>query len=199
MRLVRIMKTNGRGQRGFTLVEFVVAFAISALLLVGVVTIMRYVVIQTAVDGNEAMAQTEAYYVGFWIGEDVVQAQTVSLGDPTQGFPLTLSWQSQDGGNHTVIYRLVYNTEQNDWQLTREHELNGESLGVLLVSENLLPDSTKCYQKKSVGNENIDVLVVEVTAKVDTGEASSKYEISPRYTNVQWTVDADIGGASGGV
>lgn len=160
---------------GFTLMEFAVAMVISTLLMVGAAYILRYMVVQTGANGDRTMAQLQAQYVSFWIGQDVVQAQTICFGNSTgTGFPLKMQI-GLDGGN--VTYEVVNNPDlgKNPYQLTRT-DVNGTSL----VAQYLDPVSTKCYGNETSGDHFL--LVLEVAAQVDQSAASSTYELSPRYS-----------------
>lgn len=179
-------------QLGFTLVEFMVAFAVGALILVGALMILRYTVVTTGNNADRTIAQFQAHYVSFWIGEDAVQAQEIVFGNTTgKGFPLSIAWEKDDG-NHVVTYDVGNMTDErgrNLWQLTREHKVmadgNEEILSSSLVAEYLDPELTECY-REIVHDIPEDILVLKVAAKVDEAEESSSYEINPRYTNVNW-------------
>jgi len=194
-------------QLGFTLVEFIVAFAVAAMIMVGTMTILRYGVVTSAENTHRTMAQIEAYYVGFWIGEDVVQANgNITLGNTTwewgnttvEGFPITIPGKD---GNITYELREVYDPSNLD---TVETEINGtigrpwgrlvrtDALGSVTVGEHIIPSSllvdeeiakgvrgTECHPD---GNET---LWVQVSAKVDRGYASYTWELSPRVSSVQ--------------
>jgi len=175
---------------GFTLMEFAVAMVISTLLMVGAAYILRYMVVQTGANGDRTMAQLQAQYVSFWIGQDVVQAGNVTLGSST-GFPLTLTWTGLDGGNSTVIYDVVPNPNLsgNTSQLTRT-EVDVEGIGNVtsMVAQYVVPwdpvkqQGTRACQGGNATNPD-NVLVLQVAAQVDRSAASSSYELSPRYGN----------------
>jgi len=167
--------------------EFAVAMAISVLLIAGAAAILRYTVVQTGANSDRTMAQLQTQYVSFWINQDVIQAQHIHFGNSTvTGFPLTITWTGQDGGNDTVTYDVVNNPalSKNPWQLTRT-EVNGQGNATSLVAEYLNPNLTECYQMTE-GNETYNVLVLDVDAKVDQSEGNSTFEISPRYSGITW-------------
>ena len=216
---------------GFTLVEFAVAIALSILIMGGAAAILRYTVVQTGANTDRTIAQLQAQYVNFWISQDVVQAGNITLGNSSSGFPLTMTRTGLDGGNSTVTYDVVNNTNlsKNPWQLTRT-EVNGQGNVTSLVAEYVVPwggswltgisynvndrvsDNGSSYvciaahtssssnepgagaswttywkvqqgTKACQGNTTYNVLMLEVAAQVDQGEADRKYQISPRLGN----------------
>lgn len=148
-------KQERTDQAGITLVELVVAIALSALLLVGSVVILHHMLVVSAENADRTIARLQAQYVAFWIGEDVVQAQTISVcdsGNCTGGFPLTMGWTTRDEDETLVEYHVEYrlidsgeklvDSEENAWMLVREHKRNGLSNGNVTVAEFLIPWKT---------------------------------------------------------
>jgi prepilin-type N-terminal cleavage/methylation domain-containing protein len=197
-RFVYLKQKHG-SQPGFTLVEIVVALAVGAVILVGASALMYYMVVGTGEQSDQVMARLQVQYVSFWIGEDVVQAQHIesenSAGSATlmkKGFPLTITWENDEGISYSVIYD-VENTEQNPWTLTREYEVNGELVGNSTVSQYLVPWSAQGENDvgtwcdiKNEGNETNPRYMVTVTAAavVDSAKASGTYQINPREGSV---------------
>ena len=179
----RVVGASGR-LHGLTLIELMVALAVSAMIIVGTATVMRHVVMAAGEERDDTMAVLEVQVSGFWINEDVVQGQSIRLGDPGGiGFPLTVEWTGWDGEKNRVTYGvqgMVDEQERSLWQLVRTQEKDTgsgyESMGSTFVGEYLDPGGTRCYWSGST----IDVLVLEVTAVVDQSEASSTYEMNPR-------------------
>ena len=179
-------------ESAFTLAELLVAIALGALVLVGTMTIARYLVLGSAQSAERTIARLEAQYVNLWLSEDVVRAQSIYFGNTTgTGFPLEVSWTDSAGVTNNVTYSFVDIDEVTGLgQLTRTLEtIPGEGNSTSLVAENLDTAATMCYRKtKTVGEEQepVNVLVVDVTASVGLSEASSRYEIHPRRTVVSW-------------
>jgi len=179
----RVLGARGK-LRGVTLVELMVALAVSGMVLVGTAMVMRHVVMAAGEQRDDTMAVLEVQLSGFWINEDVVQAQSIRLGDPGGiGFPLTLEWTDWDGDRDRVTYGIQGMEDElgrSLWQLVRTQERDTgsgyESMGSAFVGEYLDPGTTKCYWSPTGDN----VLVLEVSALVDQSEASSTYEMNPR-------------------
>jgi len=194
-----------RGQRGFTLAELMIALVVSAFLVTGSLTLFTTLIVRTAEDQDKTMATLQVQYVGFWVGEDVVQAQTLELGDPDPGgigFPLTVKWVEWDGDENRITYAvegMVDELGRDLWQLKRTHELKpkGEAdwidYGTTIVGEHLvpgivgtdlcsgseteLPGGTWCAKCRG---DTTEILKLKVTALVDEVETSAVYEINPR-------------------
>ncbi len=181
--VVRVVRARGR-LRGVTLVELMVALAVSAMVIVGTAMVMRHVVMAAGDQRDDTMAVLNVQVSGFWINEDVVQAQSIRLGDPGGiGFPLTVEWTDWDGDRNRVTYGvqgMVDELGRSLWQLARTQERDTgsgyESMGSAFVGEYLDPGATRCYWSQSTD----DILALEVTALVDQSEASSTYEMNPR-------------------
>ena len=192
-------KQNKRSQPGFTLVEVAVALAILTIILGSIAAIMYYMVVGTGDESDRWLANLQVQYVSFWIGEDVVQAQHIEsenyAGDAIlmkKGFPLTLTWESDEGISYSVIFD-VENTGRNPWQLTREYKVYGEIVGNSTVSEYLVPWSAQGENDvgtwcdiKNEGDATNPRYIVTVTAAavVERAKASGTYQINPRPGNV---------------
>lgn len=184
IRAVLHSKRIMRSQLGFTLAEMVIAIIIGALVIIAGIEILHYMIITTVEHRHQTLAVLQSQYVGFWIGEDTLQAQSIYLGD-SNGFPLTLRWTEWDGDENWVTYTVEPTSEGEVSKLMREQEVNGVSDGKLMVAESLDPSETRC-ERGSQGNNTLDILKIEVTANVDGKEATRIYEIQPRSLPVYW-------------
>ena len=197
-------KQKRRGQAGFTLVELMVAVAISALIVLGSLVFLRYTITVADDNRDKTMATLQVQYVGFWISEDVVQAQTIEFEaeleeqpEPQHGFPLRLTWDEWDGSQSETITYYVEDIEDGDlWRLMRTRDVyEGVDLvssATSLVAEHLVPwsdaegEGTRvCRMVYDAEYDIMKSLVVEVAARADRSEASSTYEIYPRAV-VDW-------------
>jgi len=190
-------------QRGFTLVELMISLTVSAFLVTGSLALFTTMIVRTAEDQDETMATLQVQYVGFWVGEDVVQAQTIELADPEGiGFPLTVRWVEWDGDENRITYEvegMVDELGRDLWKLKRMQELKprGETgwidYGTTIVGECLvpgmvgtdmcsgneteLPGGTWCVKCQG---EDTEILKLKVAALVDEAGTSAVYEINPR-------------------
>jgi hypothetical protein len=190
------------------MVELIIAVAVSTLIVIASMIFLRYMITVADDNRDKTMATLEVQYVGFWISEDVAQAQTINVGNisgDVDGFPLILTWAEWDGSQSTTIIYDVEPMEDGDqWRLMRTYEFyQGGYLvesGTSQIAEYLIPWSdvedigTKCcrmvYDAAEYGN--MKSMIVEVAARADRSEASSMYEIYPR-TVVEWLPQDDDG------
>ena len=181
---LRQMRRSWIGQWGFTLAELMVAIAVGAIIMGGSMAILYRMVTVSADHRDETMAVLQVQFVGFWISEDVVQAQNVIIGKTPQanGEFLTVRWTEWDETVKEVAYRVsnmeVWWQDDDLWRLTRTQSVDGISQGNATVAEYLDRDLTFCEWTSDEASEL--VLKVEVFARVDENEASATYEIFPR-------------------
>jgi prepilin-type N-terminal cleavage/methylation domain-containing protein len=170
---------RGRGL-GFTLAELMVAIAVGALIMGGSMAILYRMVTVSGEHRDDTMAVLQVQFVGFWISDDVVQAQDVIVGDnpEAEGEFLTVRWTGWNGEESEVVYEVSDMQDEDLWQLTRTHTVNGESEGTATIAEYLDRDMTFCEWTCDDSSEL--VLRVEVFARVDESQASATYGISPR-------------------
>jgi len=70
-------KQNRGSQAGFTMAELIIAVAVSTLIVIGSLIFLRYMITVADDNRDKTMATLEVQYVGFWISEDVAQAQSM--------------------------------------------------------------------------------------------------------------------------
>ena len=211
MKIRRIINS----QSGVTLVEMLAAIAIGSIVVIGAIVFLQNMV--TVADDNRdvSFASLQVQYVGFWLNEDIAQAQMINLGDATcadDGFPIMMSFESGDGTTYEYIeYYLVDMAGEDGLSSlyrTREVYEGGDIVedqsGTLLVAEYIDPSSTYAERRQyGEGGEespifSMKAVWVTVAAEVDGNRAESSYEIFPRSV-VDWfpkeTVDPLLLGA----
>ena len=171
---------------GFTLIEMMIAIAVSAIIVVGSIELLSHMVVTSAQNRANTMAMLQVQYVGFWITEDVVQARPdqVTISDPSNPsashFPLTVQWTQWNGVQHRVVYSVE---GEETWKLYRQEWYTPEGgseiyNGMAAVGEFLEPTGTRCDWVTDGDVEN--VLRLDVTANFDGKIATRTYEINPR-------------------
>jgi len=105
MRFPKLSLIN-RDQRGFTLIEFVMALTISAVISGTITATIFQVVTSSGRTNNHMIAVRHAQEAGFQVSCDVQQARTVEPASDPDGFPLVLTWTDFDGTTSTVTYKV---------------------------------------------------------------------------------------------
>ena len=175
-----------KNQKGLTLIELLIAFAISSAI-AGVIIMSIFQVINgSARSSNHMTAIEQVRSAGYWVSHDTQMADNVIPTNPT-GFPLTLGWTElySSGDVHTVTYTLVDNSN-----LQRSHFINGTSSETTFVAryiDTTLKDGepqTNCEFIDTDGDDVDDTLIFKVTATVGDGSQESsesrEYKIVPR-------------------
>jgi len=181
-------------QRGFTLIEVVLAIALTGIITGGITMSIFQVFDGNTRTSNHMIAVRQVQNAGYWISHDAQMAQSVELewqGETPVGtkFPLNLTWTEWDGTSHQVVYTLIMPGSPK--QLERQHltyDTDGNEIGneTTIVAQYINPGlgNTSLDSTDSNGDGIIDKLILKITAKVGTGsqEASETrvYEITPR-------------------
>ena len=108
-----------KSQRGFTLLEIVIALAIVGGLASGVVMTITQVFTTNIRDSLRMTAVQNAQSALYWLSRDAQMAQTVETGG-TCGFPLQLEWVEWETNDTYVVYYALVNEE-----LQRGVSING--------------------------------------------------------------------------
>ena len=155
-KLVSIIKN----QRGVTLIELLIAVAITSVVTGSITMTMFQVYAGNARTSNHMMAVKQVQNAGYWFSRDALMAQTVILTADADGFPLTLHWAEWDTTTHQVTYDIVSD------ELKRTE---GAIEFVVADYINSDPSKTKCEFIDSDGDGANDKLVLTVTATVGSG------------------------------
>jgi len=163
---------RNKDQRGFTIIELLVALAITCLITGGVTMAIFQVFAGNARTSNHMTAVRQVQNAGYWIGRDAQMAQTVDTG-VFSGCPLTLGWTEYgvDGDVHQVVYALV------DSQLRRSHSVNSGEPVETLVAQYIDSTGTDC--QFAGGKVTLTVMATVGGFPEETSE-TRVYEVIPR-------------------
>jgi len=164
-----------KGQKGFTLIEVLVALAVTGLITGSITMVISQVLTGNVRTSNHMTAVRQVQNAGYWISRDAQMAQTVDTGE-FSGFPLTLTWTEYgvDGDEHQVVYTLADN------KLQREHYTNRATNpapdATTFVADHINTANTSCALDGSK-------LTLTVTASIGGFKPASEtrvYEVVPR-------------------
>ena len=169
---MRIRKLLNSSEKGFTLIEVVVAIGLTAIIIGAIVTSVFQVFTLNIRTSNHMNAVTQVQSAGYWVSFDAQMAQDVDASGAS-GFPLTLTWKDWNGNEYDVVYTL--DTVNN--RLQREHFTNGVSDNTACVGEYIDSVNTNCTV---IGGK----LILNITATVGTNPHTQNetrvYEVIPR-------------------
>jgi len=162
-----------RNQKGFTLVEVIMAITITSLIGGGIVAGIFQILNVNALNITNMTAVKQIENAGHWISRDGQMAETVTLSGDEDGFPLKLSWTDWDGTANVVTYTIA------GGELRRSHSENG-----LEISQNLVAQYINSDPIKTNATVSGTRLIVTITATVNDGsQIASKTrvcEVTPR-------------------
>ncbi|MBE0415115.1 MAG: prepilin-type N-terminal cleavage/methylation domain-containing protein [Dehalococcoidia bacterium] len=151
-------------QKGFTLIELVVAMIVGGMIVSAVATGIVQLIKVNAFSSDSALAYTNVQNAGYWISHDTVQAQEVSI---TEGFP-TLKWVGWENDTHQVVYTL-----KDTGELMRSYSINGSIPENIVVARYIVPGKPMC-------SFDGRVLTLEIQAKVGDRSATRTYKVETR-------------------
>ena len=166
-----------REQRGFTLVEILVALAITGLIVGGIAVAIIQVFSVNASASNRMTAVRQVQSAGYYISRDAEMAQDVNTDDNPGTIDVielvSLRWTDWNG----VQYQSDYTINVDDRELKRSYTAGGQT------TENIIAR----YIDPDTGNTNCqmdeDRLVLTITASIEGFKPASEtrvYEVIPR-------------------
>ena len=160
-------------QRGFTLIDLLIAIAITSVITGGITTAIFQTFTVNARTSSHMTAVRQVQNAGFWISCDTQMAEEVEPSGATGFNPLTLTWTEWvDGTVNVVTYTITVDDE-----LKRSHSEDGGAPIEMIVARYIDSTNTSCQFTDGV-------LTVTVTAAVgdypETVSETRVYEITPR-------------------
>jgi prepilin-type N-terminal cleavage/methylation domain-containing protein len=167
-------------QKGFTLLELIIAIAIAALITAGITMAIMQILTINHRASNHMIAVRQVQQAGKEVSKDALQAQPSKIDDEPPGAFLVLNWTDSQSRNNTVVYTLQDMPSTSGLKkLQRTHTINGtmEWTAIPIVAEYIDPDPAKTSCVWAGG-----ILTFTVTATVGTQSETRVYEIEPRPT-----------------
>jgi len=165
------MKLIRSKQKGFTLIEIVIALGIFGLVIAAATGTIAQV-IQSSRSSEHMTALRQVQSAGYWVSKDGIQAQTVT----TQGYFLYVARTDWDDSDlHEVVYSLQDMPSGESKQLQREESLNGAPGSTIIISRYIDPNQTSCSW-----NASAKALTFTVTATMNQQTETRTYQVQPR-------------------
>ena len=154
-----------KNQKGFTLIEVLIALTITGLITGAITMSVSQVVTNNARSNAHMMSAKQVESAIHWISRDVQMAQIVEP-DGGSGFPLNLTWVEWDNTVNQVTYTL------ENGVLSRSHSVNGGAPKVTAVARHIDTDAGETNCQFAGG-----VLTLKITAAVDGFRPASETRV----------------------
>jgi prepilin-type N-terminal cleavage/methylation domain-containing protein len=173
------MKKLEKSEKGFTLIETVIAVALTGLISAAATGVIVQVM-QGSRSTQHMIALRQVQTAGYWVSNDCIQAQQVVTSSGS-GLPFTLTW-NDDNASHEIEYSLQDMSSGDLDYLQRREILNGDVNHPIMtvVGQCIDPAYTSCTpvgRQLSAG----ETFTFTVTAKITQQTAETRiYEVQPR-------------------
>ena len=173
-----------KGQKGFTLIELMIAIAIGGLIASSVTMTIFQIVDSSGRTSNHMTAIRQVQSAGYWVSRDAQMAQQAPaiVEDSGELQSITLDWTDWDGNVYQVIYTLEDMSVGSLKELQRVEDKDtgtGTITETTIVAEFIDPDPANTSCEYTNGK-----LTFTVTVQVGAGSAAQIetriYEVIPR-------------------
>lgn len=171
-----------RNQKGFTLVELMLAFVIAAIIAGGVTDVIFQVFTGNTRASNHMTAVRQVQNAGYWVSHDAQMAQNVYANNLAGSDKLKLDWLKWGGTTENITCNITYSIVDGSKLQRREEVTTSGPPPVTTVSTSVVaryidPNQTSC-------DFTFSALVFTVRATVGSGlwaaSENRTYEIFPR-------------------
>ena len=168
-----------RSERGFALIELIIATAIIALV-VGAASMAVFQVVTATERNNDHMtAVRQTQNAGYWISRDTLMAQNIVTGDDPETPELefiTLNWTNWENGDiHEIVY--IFEDMLDGLKKLKRHHLTHDADGGEIGNEMTLVAE---YIDSASFSQQDGTWELTVQARSGTETETREYEVSPR-------------------
>ena len=164
-----------KNQKGFTLLEMMLALLIGAIIAGGITATIFQVVIGSARTNNHMIAVRQVQSAGYWVSHDAQMAQSVDPAPP-DGF-LILSWTDWDLTVNTVTYTITIEGGELKRKLERQPTVGPVTSETTTVARFIVLEETKC---EFTGGTLIFTVTATVVPSSQSQTETRIYKIVPR-------------------
>jgi len=163
-------------QKGFTLIELIVALAIASVIGVAATMTAHQLITIPVISNDSNTAINQVRNAVNWINRDVQSATPSSINTTSPKFLSMeqLEWESDTGNwtTHTVDYSLEAVAGASLKELRRYYDSSATGM---LIAQYIDTDNTSCSW-----NSTEKVLTVTITVQVGTRTEARTFEVKPR-------------------
>jgi len=171
-----------RGEKGFTLIELIVAITIMALASGAAGTAIFQILRNTARNNDHITAVRQVQNAGYWISRDAQMAQNATTDNLTPPDFLILSWTEWDDAGDPIYHSATYFLEEltdGIGKLKRSHWSSAGANEQTLVAEYIYYDPSDVDSTSKVSYQE-PVLTAQLTALYEETLETREYRIKHR-------------------
>lgn len=169
-------------QRGFTLIEVIVAIAITSIIAGSITATITQVYDSNARSATHMTAIKQVENAIHYISRDAQMAQIVERAEAEypDGFPVTMTWVEWESNNeHQVVYSLVDNKLQRDHYTNRDTNADPD-LTITVARYIKIGEEWTCCDWDDVAGKFTFKLTAEVGQGSKAAAETREYEVIPR-------------------